>query len=973
MKQLTLVRQFIHEKIYSCLLLLLISAPSHAQNPSGNLNVPVVVHIISQNPDSISDQQIVDAIADLNNAFAHTGPYAAGANGINTGIQFCLAKVGPDGGNSTGITRTQSVLSDFDSDLENDRLKNLVSWNTLEYCNIWYVTGIKNEYLTQFSCGAWSRRHNIGYGTFDSTGDYRDGIVTQDFGASLATTMGLYLGLKYTFVLGSCTNNRCDTDGDGVCDTPPASTPGSSCTAVQNSCSTDTLSGFAKDMPDLTSNFMSLAGPCTNSFTAGQAAKMRNNLNTTRSRLISGNYCNAPCAENIIARFNRDNWSPKAGDLIQFTSISTGGTNYQWSINGVVVGSNSPTFSMVFSAAGKTRVTLKVYNANPGCFASYSDDVIVNCGVMARFTPDVRQIASKDAILLDSILFTNRSVNASSFQWWMSNDQGMTPQLVSKAFNLDAPYKIPGNYSVWLIASNGACSDTSEKFNFPVFDPTVDGTIGLNDVQCYQETKIIVSFIVCNAGYAPVPAGTPVSFYDADPRTGHANKLSSPFLTPAPVAGKCCSSFTTILDVNRIGLNQLFGVFNDNGLSSPLNLPNTTLPELNYSNNVNSRINFQFHVAVSPDSATLQPGDTLQLSAVATPGLVSSYVWSTAQDLSCINCDSTAFIAENRIYNTTKELIATSSYGCVDSSFSVLLIPVANDYLVTMDSLDCAGKDSLHLAFTLCNNFIRGDIPQGLRVFFYDADPAEANAQRLDPVFYTTEANPGRCATYTCYIHHTQTGKVFAVVNEKGQDNTAYPGNFYEETRFDNNKDTVSVLPFSVTVDPADTTISRLSSIQLVPQISGGRPVSFTWEPAQFLSCVDCSSPITTPDKHIEYHLTVQNPYACTATAISSIKIFSGGRVNIPNGFSPNSDGHNDVFYILGGEEVKVLKDFSIFNRWGQKVFQVENAEANDPKFGWNGLLNGKPAEAGTYVYFVIIGFADGTTQQFNGTVTLIR
>jgi hypothetical protein len=90
--------------------------------------------------------------------------------------------------------------------------------------------------------------------------------------------------------------------------------------------------------------------------------------------------------------------------------------------------------------------------------------------------------------------------------------------------------------------------------------------------------------------------------YDSDPRNGNTNKLSTILFTPAVVNGKCCASFTGIIDVNRTGLNQLFAVFNDNGNG---NLPNTNLPELSYSNNINSQSDFQFHVNVVPDSATL--------------------------------------------------------------------------------------------------------------------------------------------------------------------------------------------------------------------------------------------------------------------------------------------------------------------------------------------------------------------------------
>ncbi len=304
---------------------------------------------------------------------------------------------------------------------------------------------------------------------------------------------------------------------------------------------------------------------------------------------------------------------------------------------------------------------------------------------------------------------------------------------------------------------------------------------------------------------------------------------------------------------------------------------------------------------------------------------------------------------------------------------SCLHIPVADDYRVQIDSLVCAGEDSLHISFTLCNLFKRGSIPRGLRVSFYDADPHEANAHLLGPVFSTAESNPAACVSYESFLQRSTTGQVFAFVNPNEQDTTGFPGIFYDETSFVNNKDTMVSTPFLLSISPADTSIARTSAVQFFPQISGGRAIFYKWEPAEFLSCADCPSPVARPDQTIKYQLTVQNEYACTASATTSVKVFSGGRVNIPNGFSPNGDGHNDVFYILGGPEVKMLKDFSIFNRWGQKIFQVGNAEPNDPGFGWNGTLNGQPAEPGTYVYFVTVVFTDGTAESFKGTVTLLR
>jgi gliding motility-associated-like protein len=936
-----------------------------------SFSVPVVFHIISNNPSIITDQQIQDAVQDLNNAFAHGGNYAVGS-GANTGIRFCLARVDPEGGISTGITRTQSVLGDFDSDIENDGLKKLVSWNTKAYCNIWLVDSIKNEYFTSFSCGNWSRRHNKNYASFLPDGDYRDGIVTNEFGSDLAMQMGNYLGLNFTFVLGSCANTNCNTDGDGVCDTPPASGPGSSCTGYQNSCSSDTLSGFAKDMPDLNSNFMSFSGPCTNSFTEGQAAKMRSTLAGARSNLFAQNKCDPPCTENITASFTRNNWLPAAGDLIQFNGLSTGGTNYQWTLNDQPIGVNSLNYSQSFTQQGRYKVTLKVFNSNQSCFASYSDSVIVGCGVMARFYPDKRIIASKDQILNDSILFTNRSVNAGSYQWWISNNTGMSPQIISYAFNLNQSFASPGQYSIWLVASNGGCSDTTEKFNLTVYDPTIDATIGFGDVECYEQTKIKVNFEVCNLGYAPMPVGTPVTFYDGDPATDTAKRLDSAYLLPSAIQGNCCGAFNTILDIGMIGLNRIYAVVNDNGNTLPLKLPNTSVPELSFNNNIAVVSNFQFKVKINPPSATLVPGDTLQLSASASPGTISSYLWSDSQGFNCTGCASPVFIAGKD--DVTKKLIVTSDYNCIDSDFIIIKVPVADDYTINIDSMICASNDHVFGAFTIYNQFKRGIVPNGLKISFYEGSPSTDTARLLQQVYTLKTNNRENHISFTDFFEGVTTGSFFAVVNDNS---LPAPINLpadslFPEKEYSNNTGSFFYLPFSVSVYPSDTTVSRGMQVPLHFEVSEGQPVSFNWNPSESLSCSNCSEPIATPAHSQQYVLEVQNEYACKAKAFAQINTITGGKVSIPNAFTPNGDGRNDVFYVMGSQDIKIIKSFSIFNRWGMAVFSENNVPANDPGFGWNGLNNGRPLTAESYVYVVIIEFKDGSQQVYRGSVVLI-
>lgn len=95
--------------------------------------------------------------------------------------------------------------------------------------------------------------------------------------------------------------------------------------------------------------------------------------------------------------------------------------------------------------------------------------------------------------------------------------------------------------------------------------------------------------------------------------------------------------------------------------------------------------------------------------------------------------------------------------------------------------------------------------------------------------------------------------------------------------------------------------------------------------------------------------------------------------IRIPNAFTPNGDGKNEIFYIRGGPQGSRIKDFSIFNRWGQKIFQRTNIPTDDPAFGWNGSYKGVAVIPETYIYTVTLLLADKSSQVFNGTVILIR
>jgi hypothetical protein len=90
-------------------------------------------------------------------------------------------------------------------------------------------------------------------------------------------------------------------------------------------------------------------------------------------------------------------------------------------------------------------------------------------------------------------------------------------------------------------------------------------------------------------------------------------------------------------------------------------------------------------------------------------------------------------------------------------------------------------------------------------------------------------------------------------------------------------------------------------------------------------------------------------------------------QVFIPNVFSPNGDGKNDVFTIRLGKDATGM-DMVIFDRWGKQVYQT-NSLAN----GWNGTYDGKDAEVGVYQYLIKVKYRDNSVMTYKGDVTLLR
>jgi gliding motility-associated-like protein len=145
----------------------------------------------------------------------------------------------------------------------------------------------------------------------------------------------------------------------------------------------------------------------------------------------------------------------------------------------------------------------------------------------------------------------------------------------------------------------------------------------------------------------------------------------------------------------------------------------------------------------------------------------------------------------------------------------------------------------------------------------------------------------------------------------------------------------------------------------------------YSWSPVAGLSDATIENPIANPSVSTVYTLLVTTGEGCKASTEIKVDVFT--QLRIPNAFTPNGDGHNDVFYVLGGLQGTVIRRFTVFDRWGQLVFQAQDSQPGDASLGWNGNYRGAPCPTGAYVYFISVSLADGSIHDYKGTVMLVR
>lgn len=182
------------------------------------------------------------------------------------------------------------------------------------------------------------------------------------------------------------------------------------------------------------------------------------------------------------------------------------------------------------------------------------------------------------------------------------------------------------------------------------------------------------------------------------------------------------------------------------------------------------------------------------------------------------------------------------------------------------------------------------------------------------------------------------------------------------------------VYPIPSVSVPASLTTYAGNTLTIPASYSQG-VTGYSWTPAQGLNCVDCPQPIATPKISTKYTVIATDENGCQNTGSVHVAVTCPSvNIFVPNTFSPNGDGRNDIFYVRG-KGIERVKSLRVFNRWGEIVFEKREIPANieSVQYGWNGKNKTGTPHPDVYIYQVEVYCENGEILRFEGNVALIQ
>lgn len=331
-----------------------------------------------------------------------------------------------------------------------------------------------------------------------------------------------------------------------------------------------------------------------------------------------------------------------------------------------------------------------------------------------------------------------------------------------------------------------------------------------------------------------------------------------------------------------------------------------------------------------PNDTVLCAQNSITLNAL-TLGTATQFIWSSnAQFTDTLNVSLTDSVLTITVTNsTTFYLQASNSFCSAIDSVRVFYVFGSLD-ITGNDSICVQESTSLTAAIAIPNvTFQYAWSP--LNLITSTANPAiiSANPTANAWIYCTATGSNGCIAKDSIFIH---VGAINGVVN--------------------------------AVANPGFVTLGNSSTLSAIPL-----GYAYNWTPSSTLNVNNNNTVIATPTQNTTYTVSVTDGI-CVQTDTVSVKVvqFICDRawVYVPNAFTPNGDGKNDVLYVRSEITEDLL--FRVYNRWGELVF-----ETKDISKGWDGKFKGKLLDPDTYDYYLEVTCAGGEQQIIKGNTTLIR
>ncbi|NOT36756.1 MAG: T9SS type B sorting domain-containing protein [Saprospiraceae bacterium] len=180
------------------------------------------------------------------------------------------------------------------------------------------------------------------------------------------------------------------------------------------------------------------------------------------------------------------------------------------------------------------------------------------------------------------------------------------------------------------------------------------------------------------------------------------------------------------------------------------------------------------------------------------------------------------------------------------------------------------------------------------------------------------------------------------------------------------------VEPPALAIDLGNDILLNKPQIISLEEKSGKKYSSYNWVPNSLFDCPTCEMPNANIKTDTTIFLIVQDENSCSTTDTLQIRIKKQSDVFAPNSFSPNGDGINDQFYLMGDENA-VIQYLRIYDRWGNLVFEKLSPKVNQVFEGWNGTYKNEPVNPSVFIFSYALVLLDGSTEIRFGDLTLIK